>query len=43
MTEITTPPNTSGMGKAAIIPDEIKGWSWGGFISVGSSRSAIKA
>lgn len=23
--------NTSGMGKDAEIPDEIKGWSWGGF------------
>jgi len=24
--------NTSGMGANAIIPDEIKGWSWGGFL-----------
>lgn len=24
--------NTSGRGKDAIIPDEIKGWSWGGFL-----------
>ena len=23
--------NTSGMGKDSIVPDEIKGWSWGGF------------
>jgi uncharacterized protein YqgC (DUF456 family) len=23
--------NTSGMGKDTIVPDEIKGWSWGGF------------
>jgi hypothetical protein len=31
MTEHNT-PNTSGMGKNATVPDEIKGWSWGGFI-----------
>jgi len=24
--------NTSGMGKESIIPEEIKGWSWGGFL-----------
>jgi len=23
--------NTSGQGSAAIVPEEIKGWSWGGF------------
>jgi len=23
--------NTSGQGKTAIVPDEIKGWSWGAF------------
>lgn len=23
--------NTSGMGKESIVPDEIKGWCWGGF------------
>lgn len=24
--------NTSGMGKAAVIPEEVKGWSWGAFM-----------
>jgi len=24
--------NTSGQGKAAVVPDEIKGWNWGGFL-----------
>ena len=24
--------NTSGQGASAIVPDEIKGWSWGGFL-----------
>ena len=23
--------NTSGMGKNAVVPDEVKGWSWGAF------------
>lgn len=23
--------NTSGMGKDSLVPDEIKGWCWGGF------------
>jgi hypothetical protein len=27
-----TPENTSGQGESAIVPEEIKGWSWGGFI-----------
>lgn len=31
MTEHNT-PNTSGMGKNSTVPEEIKGWSWGGFI-----------
>lgn len=25
-------PNTSGLGKDSVIPEEIKGWSWGGFL-----------
>ena len=24
--------NTSGQGESAIVPEEVKGWSWGGFI-----------
>jgi hypothetical protein len=24
--------NTSGMGKDAVVPEEVKGWSWGGFL-----------
>jgi len=24
--------NTSGMGKAAVVPEEIKGWNWGAFL-----------
>jgi len=24
--------NTSGMGKDAVVPEEIKGWSWGAFL-----------
>ncbi|MCX5849862.1 MAG: hypothetical protein NTW65_10475 [Deltaproteobacteria bacterium] len=24
--------NTSGNGKSAIVPDEVKGWSWGAFL-----------
>jgi hypothetical protein len=26
-----TPENTSGQGKLAIVPKEVKGWSWGAF------------
>jgi hypothetical protein len=26
-----TPGNTSGQGEAAIVPEEVKGWSWAGF------------
>ena len=26
-----TPENTSGQGESAIVPEEVKGWSWGGF------------
>ena len=26
-----TPENTSGQGKLAIVPEEVKGWSWGAF------------
>lgn len=31
MTDQKTNDNTSGMGKDSVIPDEVKGWSWGGF------------
>lgn len=31
MNKNTIEENTSGLGKDAIIPDEIRGWSWGGF------------
>lgn len=31
MDEQKVDTNTSGMGKDAIVPDEIKGWCWGGF------------
>ena len=31
-TEISPMENTSGQGKQAIIPEEIKGWSWGAFL-----------
>ncbi len=24
--------NTSGEGKGAVVPDEVKGWNWGGFL-----------
>ena len=24
--------NTSGQGKASVVPDEVRGWSWGGFL-----------
>ena len=24
--------NTSGQGKVSIVPDEVKGWSWGAFV-----------
>ena len=27
----TTSSNTSGQGKSAVVPDGIKGWSWGAF------------
>ena len=27
-----TPENTSGQGKSAIIPEEVKGWNWGAFV-----------
>jgi hypothetical protein len=27
-----TPENTSGQGKLAIVPKEVKGWSWGAFV-----------
>jgi hypothetical protein len=27
-----TPENTSGQGESAAVPEEVKGWSWGGFI-----------
>ena len=30
--ELYAGENTSGMGKDAIVPDEIKGWSWGAFL-----------
>jgi len=26
-----TPDNTSGQGELATVPEEVKGWSWGGF------------
>ena len=26
-----TPENTSGQGESAIVPQEVKGWSWAGF------------
>ena len=26
-----TPDNTSGQGESAIVPEEVKGWSWAGF------------
>lgn len=26
-----TPENTSGQGESAIVPEEVKGWSWAGF------------
>jgi hypothetical protein len=26
-----TPENTSGQGASAIVPEEVKGWSWAGF------------
>jgi hypothetical protein len=26
-----TPENTSGQGELAIVPEEVKGWSWAGF------------
>ena len=26
-----TPENTSGRGESAIVPEEVKGWSWAGF------------
>jgi len=26
-----TPENTSGQGTSAIVPEEVKGWSWAGF------------
>lgn len=31
-TQITSQANTSGMGNETIVPEEIKGWSWGGFL-----------
>ena len=31
-TQNVAPANTSGMGKDSIIPKELKGWSWGGFL-----------
>jgi len=31
-TTAATSENTSGQGKDAIIPDEIKGWNWGAFL-----------
>jgi zinc-ribbon domain len=27
----TSPENTSGQGASAIVPEEVKGWSWAGF------------
>lgn len=30
--DVTATENTSGLGKAAIIPYEIKGWNWGAFL-----------
>jgi hypothetical protein len=27
-----TQENTSGQGASAIVPEEVKGWSWGGFV-----------
>jgi hypothetical protein len=27
-----TPENTSGQGESVIVPEEVKGWSWGAFI-----------
>jgi hypothetical protein len=27
----TSSANTSGQGSAAVVPEEVKGWSWGGF------------
>ena len=27
-----TPENTSGQGESAAVPEEVRGWSWGGFI-----------
>ena len=26
------PENTSGQGESAIVPEEVKGWSWGAFV-----------
>ncbi len=28
----TVPGNTSGQGESAIVPEEIRGWSWGAFV-----------
>jgi hypothetical protein len=27
-----TPDNTSGQGESAMVPEEVKGWSWGAFV-----------
>ena len=29
---IVTPENTSGQGKLAVVPEEIRGWNWGAFL-----------
>lgn len=32
LTDAAEPENTSGMGKGHPIPDDAKGWCWGGFL-----------
>jgi len=29
---VVTPENTSGQGESAMVPEEVKGWSWAGFV-----------
>jgi len=29
---VATTDNTSGQGSSAVVPEEVKGWSWGGFL-----------
>lgn len=30
--DVSSGLNTSGMGKDAVVPEEVKGWCWGGFL-----------